>query len=374
MLIVDAHQDLAWNMLTFGRDYTRSASETRRLETGSVVPQLNGDTLLGWPDYKRGSVALIFSTLFAAPERYCKGEWELLCYTDQSSAARLYGSQLDAYDRLVSDHPEMFRLVLTQADLDGVLSGWRDLPDAETGSSRLPDEQSAGPIVGLVILMEGAEAVWQPSEMEDWWGRGVRLVGPAWAGTRFCGGTNEPGPLTREGFAFLAATAEFGFGLDLSHMDEQAALQALDTYPGQVLASHSNASSLLKGLESNRHLSDRLIRGLVEREAVIGVVPYNVFLKEGWKRGDSRQDVSLRNLVEHIDHICQIAGDAKHIGIGSDFDGGFGVQCTPQEIDSIADLQRLTPLLNERGYSQAEQADILANNWLNCLRKILPVG
>jgi membrane dipeptidase len=179
--------------------------------------------------------------------------------------------------------------------------------------------------------------------------------------------------MTNEGFVLLDAMAEFGFGLDLSHMDERAALQALDTYQGQVLASHCNAQAQLKGIGGNRHLTDRVIRGLVDRDGVIGVLPYNVFLKAGWKRGFSRQEVTLLHLVAHIDHICQISGNAQHVAIGSDFDGGFGLQSVPAEIDTIADLQKLCPLLAERDYSQDEIADILANNWLNCLKNILPV-
>lgn len=368
MIIVDAHQDLAWNMLTFQRDYTRSASETRQLEAGSQVPAINGDTLLGWPEYVRGRVALVFATLFAAPVRFQQGAWDSQCYADGRQARQLYTAQLDAYDRLFDEHPEMFQLVSTQAQLGSLLNGW----DESTPQSGTTAGNQRTHAVGLAILMEGAEAVGDPSELEGWWERGVRLVGPAWAGTRFCGGTNEPGPLTSEGFALLEAMAESGFGLDLSHMDERAALQALDAYPGVVLASHSNAQALLKGAEGNRHLSERVIRGLVERDAVIGVMPYNVFLKPGWKRGATRQDVTLLNLVAHIDHICQVAGDARHVAIGSDFDGGFGWQSVPAGIDTIADLQKLDPLLAERGYAEDEITAILANNWLDCLARILP--
>ena len=140
--------------------------------------------------------------------------------------------------------------------------------------------------------MEGAEGVREPAELEDWWGRGVRLIGPAWSGTRFCGGTLEPGPLTSEGFALLESMAEWGFGLDLSHMDEKAALQALDIYPHQIIASHGNALALLQGSQSNRHLTDRVIRGILERDGAIGVVPFNGFLRAGWQKGDPREQAS----------------------------------------------------------------------------------
>jgi membrane dipeptidase len=375
MLIVDAHEDLAWNILNFGRDYSLPAAETRRRETGSQAPEVNGDTLLGWEDYQRGEVAVVFATLFAAPKRRRLGEWDTQAYADPDQAHAVYRAQMEAYLRLVDEHPDRFRLLLTRGHLEEVLSGWTQRqakPEDESREGEGVTPIITGPPVGLMVLMEGAEGVRTPEELEGWWQRGVRLIGPAWAGTRFCGGTREPGPLTSDGYALLEAMADFGFALDLSHMDEQAALQALDAYPGTVCATHANAIALLKGVETNRHLTDRLIQGIVERDGVVGVVPCNRFLVPGWRRKDGREGVSLRHVVAHIDYICQMAGDAQHAGLGSDFDGGFGLQSTPAEIDTIADLQKLAPLLAEEGYIESDIAAILGMNWIARLRRILP--
>jgi membrane dipeptidase len=219
--------------------------------------------------------------------------------------------------------------------------------------------------------MEGADCIRDHGEVEEWWQRGVRLIGPAWSGNRFCGGTSEPGPLTAQGFALLEAMADLGFGLDLTHMDEQAVLQSLDVYPGTVLASHSNAQALLKDSAGNRHLSDRVIDGILGRDGVIGVVPFNQFLKPGWRIGDPRQDVYLERVIAQIDYFCQRAGDARHVGLGTDFDGGFGLQSVPVGIDSIADLLKLAPLLAERGYSPDEIGAVLGRNWIDLLKRIL---
>jgi membrane dipeptidase len=361
MLIVDAHQDIAWNMLTFGRDYTQSAADTRLKEDGTLIPKNNGDTLLGWPDYQRGQVALVFATLFAAPIRAKLGDWDSQYYADVNEAYTIYNRQLDAYHRLVDDHPEKFQLVLNNETLRIVLSDWGN-------------KDVNGHPVGLIPLMECAEAVRHPSELEEWWERGVRIIGPAWAGTRFCGGTREPGPLTKEGFGLLDGMADVGFTLDLSHMDEGAVLQSLDRYPGRIIASHANVKALLPGTESNRFLSDRVIQGLIDRKGIVGVVPYNRFLINGWSPSDGRLKVSLTLVVDHIDYICQIAGDAQHVGIGSDFDGGFGLQKTPFEIDTIADLQKLAPLLAEKGYTDVDIAAIFGQNWINFLLESLPEG
>lgn len=358
-LIVDSHQDLAYNVLEHGRDYTRSVEETRSLEQGTETPSRNGDTLLGWPEFQKGRVALVFATLFAAPARLRAGEWETQVYRTAEQAHELYRRQLDVYHRLTDDHPEKFRLVHGRADLDAVLAHW-----AESRHETHP--------VGLVPIIEGGEGVREPAELEFWWERGVRFVGLAWAGTRFSGGTNEPGPLTREGHALLEVMGDLGLGLDVSHMDEPAVLEALDTYPGTIIASHSNARALVEGTESNRQLTDRMIRGLLERDAVIGVVPANGFLRADWRQRGGRESVSLDDAVAQIDYVCQVAGDARHVGLGSDYDGGFGVQSVPPEVDTIADLQKLPPRLLARGYAPEDVAAIMGRNWLSVLRQVLP--
>ena len=232
-LIVDAHEDIAYNILNFGRDYTRAAAETRRLEheSGSSAPEHNGETLLGWPDYQRGRVAVVFSTLFVTPIRRKTGEWENQVYADFDQAHRMYRAQLDAYHRLTDEAPDQFRMIASRSDLEAVLAHWAD-PRSESHP------------VGLVPLMEGAEGVRTPSELDEWWEWGVRIIGPAWAGTRFCGGTRDPGPLTDDGRLLLKAMADIGFTLDLSHMDELSARQALDLYSGPIIASHANAAAL----------------------------------------------------------------------------------------------------------------------------------
>ena len=361
-LIIDSHQDLAWNMLTYGRDYTRSVVETRRLEAGTPAPDQNGDSTIGWPEYQRGQVAVVFSTLFVTPARK-KQPGDTLWYTDANSADRRYREQIDLYRKLADSHPDKFRLISSTKELDSVIEHWSN-----------PVREDKGHPVGLIYLMEGAEGIRSPHELGEWWELGLRMIGLAWAGTRFCGGTGEPGPLTSEGRQLLAAMADHNFILDLSHMDEAAAFESLDRYEGPVMASHANCAALMQGADTNRHLPDRVIRGLIEREGVIGLIPFNAFLKVGWKRdrGSRREEVPLDVLIAHTDHICQLAGNSFHAGIGSDFDGGFGLQSIPPEMDSIADLQLIASNLIARGYSEADAENVLGGNWLRFLRKHLP--
>lgn len=360
-ILVDAHSDIAWNMIKYGRDYTRSAAESRRLEAGSAVVLENEDTMLGWPDFQRGQVALIFATLYATPVRWHKEGNDLLVYKTFDQAREQYRRQLSLYRQMADSMPDKFRLATSVSELNQILEHWSQ-----------PDNGEGHP-VGLVPLMEGAEAIRELSELEEWRELGLRIIGPAWVATRYSGGWREPGPLTDEGRKLLSAMADYNFILDLSHMDEKAALEALDLYRGPIISTHANCRALLPEDDSNRHLSDRVIEGLIERGGVAGIVPHNPYLKPGWKSGrDRREEVPLRVVAEHLDHICQIAGDSLHAGLGCDFDGSFGVQSVPPELDTIADLQKLSPLLAERGYSQTDIENILGGNWIACLKRELP--
>lgn len=362
MLIIDSHQDLAWNMLTYGRDYTRSVGETRRLEAGTTTPERNGDCIVGWPEYQKGRVAVVFSTLYAAPARK-KELGDVLVYTDSQAAHRLYRDQIDVYRKLADSHPDKFRIITSTPQLDSVIEHWSKT-----------EHDADGHPVGLIYLMEGADGIRSPHELDEWWDLGLRMIGLAWAGTRYCGGTSEPGPLTDEGRQLISAMADQNFILDLSHMDEAAAYESLDRYEGPVMSTHANCAALMRGSESNRHLPDRVIRGLIEREGVIGLIPLNTFLKVGWlrKNGSRREEVPLDALIAHIDHVCQLAGNSHHAAIGSDFDGGFGLQSIPPELDSIADLPLIADRLMERGYSETDAANVLGGNWLRFLGRNLP--
>jgi membrane dipeptidase len=357
-LIVDAHQDLAWNAITYGRDYSRSALETRAAEAGGPAPQCNGNTLLGLPEYLSGQVAVVFGTLFASPAAHRTMACETRAYSDAEEAHTLYIEQLDYYHRLTDEH-EQFRLISTRSDLEQVLASW-DGPEANRR-------------VGLVPLMEGADGIREPGEAAWWQERGVRLVGLAWSGTRYAGGTGAPGPLTPEGRRLVSVLSDLGLILDLAHSSDESFLEALDRFEGTVVCTHANVRALMKDFSRpERMLSDDMIRRLAEAGGVIGVVPYNNFLKAGWQPSDGRHTVTLEHVLANIDHICQLTGSAAHVGIGSDFDGGFGVERTPVEFDTVADLQKLGPALLARGYDASAVAAILSENWLGVLRRGLP--
>jgi membrane dipeptidase len=358
--ILDAHQDLAYNMTVYGRDYRLPNAQTRLRDLQAAGGTERRGSLLGLPEYNAANVGLVFGTLFAAPKRRSSPDSAPdEAYDTPSEARRIYWKQLDFYHHLAETQSDSYRLVLTQTELKNHLSLWQS------------HAQSLKPI-GIIPLMEGAEGIVDLDELPRWWERGLRIIGLAWAGNRFCGGTREPGGLTSDGKDLIRAMAEIGFVLDLSHMDEPAALTCLDLYPGKIIASHANAAKLVRGYNTNRLLSDEVIAKLIARGGCIGVAPINSFLDAKWREEGGKEAVSLRMVAEQIDYICQIAGDVRHVGLGTDFDGGLGVEDVPAEIDTIADLPKLFPFLEELGYDSTEIESIASGNFLDLIQSALP--
>lgn len=231
----------------------------------------------------------------------------------------------------------------------------------------MPSEPS--PPIGLVLLMENADPIRTPGEVDEWYDAGLRIIGPAWMSSRYCGGTFEPGPLTPDGRALLDRMARRGMILDTSHMAEEAFDEAIARYTGPVIASHSNPRHFVDG---DRHLTDAMIRALVARDGVIGQVPFNAFLVPDWRAAGAHKDAAnLATMVRLVDYVCDLAGSAAHVAFGSDLDGGFGAESTPEGVDTVADLQRIADALAERGYADADIAAITHGNWLRVLRRVL---
>lgn len=353
LFILDAHQDIAYNALTFNRDYRRSALVTRRLEQQAAAAYPS--PTLGLPEAIVGRVAVVFSTLFVAPEGSWATSWPEETYKNQRQAHDLAMKQFDYYSRL-ADESKHVTLVRSLADLDGALATW------ETGKP-ITDRQQA-----LIVLMEGADPILEPRQFEEWYARGVRIVGPAWSTTRYAAGNGKEGTLTKDGYELLDVMASFDAILDLSHLSEKASLAALDYYTGTIIASHSNPR---KFCDSDRHLTDTQIRRLSERDGVMGIVLYNRFLSPKWTKGDAKSTLTLDVVADAIDHVCQITGSAAHVGIGSDYDGGFGSESIPYELDTVGDTMLIAGKLEARGYSPEQIEGIMGGNMLRKIRAVL---
>jgi membrane dipeptidase len=209
-----------------------------------------------------------------------------------------------------------------------------------------------------------------------WVDRGVRCASLVHYGHgRYAGGTGTEAPLTSIGRELLAEFTRLGVILDLTHLSDQAFFDVLAAFDGPVFASHQNCRALVP---RGRQFTDEQLRAVIERDGVIGVACDNWMLLADWPAQSAggarphRSAVPISALADHIDHICQLAGNTRHAAIGSDLDGGFGTEQAPDGLDSIADLQKLAAILTDRGYSTEDVALILGGNWIRFFQEHLP--
>lgn len=354
MLIVDGHEDLAYNALVDGRNYLRSAWETRAAEADAPLPGPNGVCMLGLPEWLEGGVAVVIATITAIPASHAlPGEPG---YQTPEEAFATAEAQVAIYEGWCRDTRHL-RIIRSRSDLDDVLGSWGERRDGS------PDRRQ----VGLVLLIENADLIRTPDEVGYWRERGVRVIGPAWHSNRYTASSHDSGPLTRLGWDLLGEMHRHGMILDLSHMADEACAQALDTYAGPIVATHANPRRLVPMF---RMLADDTIRSLAARGGMVGVMPVNWALDP--TKSLSRADLTLDTVVDAIDVVCELAGDTAHVGLGTDFDGGQGAESTPSDLETVADLPKLAHALARRNYGEDEITNIMGGNWLRLLRQNLP--
>ena len=364
--ILDAHLDIAWNALSFDRDQLLELHEMRRREAG-MTGAARGNCTVSLPQMRRANVRVCLGTVLcrAIPAEVPEMEFnvgevggrghgsvilrENLDFANQTIACATGRGQL-AYYQLLEEQGHI-QLVRTSDDLDTI---WAD-PSAP---------------LGVILSMEGCDPIVEPAQAGWWYRQGLRTACLAHYGpSAYAMGTGGDGPLTRAGRELLAEFDRLGLLLDLVHTADLAFEQALDLYSGPVFISHGNCRTLVP---HDRQISDAQIASVAKRGGVIGVVLDEWMLVPGYARGRrDRQRATLENVADHIDHICSVLGDSRHVGIGSDLDGGFGTEQTPVDVDSIADLQGLGDILARRGYDSGAIDRVFSENWLRFFRASL---
>ncbi len=365
--IIDGHLDLAYNALAHDRDQTLTVKELRRREPAGGREGAGGSATVSLPDLRRGDIRTCVATIYVRSRSPLDPrESASRMADDYSSPAQAHANargQL-AYYRML-EHLGELTIFQTRDDL---VRRWQQYTQPDVRTQTVTASPSP---VGCIIMMEGADAIVTPTEARDWFNLGVRMVSLVHGGANtYAVGTGEEGPLTEAGRLLLKQFDEIGMAVDLSHLSDTSFFEVMDRFEGRICATHNNARRFVPG---NRHLTDEQIRLIVQREGVIGVVAFNPFLVPGWKRGTTpREAVAMTHVADQIDHICQITGDARHAAIGSDLDGGFGVESCPHDLDTIADLQKLAPILKSRGYSETDLTAIFHGNWLRFFSEALP--
>jgi len=351
MLTFDLHLDLAMNALWSDRDLLVSIEEYRRSEDG-MEGKGRGNGTVTLPEMRRGHVGLCVATVLA---RVRRGEGHGTGYRTHEITYGIAQGMLAYYREL--ERQGWLRMIRTEPEMRRAAEDWTDT--------------STGAPIGYVLGTEGADCIVEPAQLESWWSDGLRAISLVHYGiSKYAHGTGTDGPLTDDGRDLLRAMDELGAILDITHQSDTSFWESLERFKGPVFASHQNCRALVP---DGRQFSDDQIKALIERNAVIGPALDNWMLYQGYVRGQTpRELIHLKDYVDHIDHICQLAGNTRNVAIGSDLDGGYGYEQTPEDLNTIADLQKVPAMLRERGYSAEDVIGIMAGNAVRFFERALP--
>ncbi len=352
-LIFDAHLDLAMNAMEWNRDYQKSIREIREREKDMTDKPDRGNGVVCFEELRKGNIGLVVATQIA---RYVAPDNNLPGWHSPEQAWAQTQAQL-AWYKAMEEAGEMVQITNLQ-QLEQHLERWNN------------GEATAKKPIGYILSLEGADSIVNVSYLERAYNYGLRAVGPGHYGPgRYAQGTNATGGIGQPGRALLREMERLNIILDATHLCDDSFWEAMDHFHGHVWASHNNVRALVN---HNRQFSDEQIKELIKRGAVIGGVMDAWMMVPEWIKKVSTplsMDCGLEKLIDHMDHICQLAGNALHIAIGSDLDGAFGKEQSPYDIETIADLQKLPDLLAKRGYTPEDINNVLHGNWLRFLRK-----
>ena len=353
-LIFDGHLDLAMNAMEWNRDLRWSLAEIRESEAGMTDKPDRAKGTVSLPSMREGNIGICIATQIG---RYVKRGNNLTGWRSPEQAWANTQGQL-AWYRAMEEAGEMVQ-IRTSNDLEKHLQLWQN-----------PQENTA---VGYILSLEGADSIISMRYLEKAYDYGLRAIGPAHYGPgTYANGTDSSGGIGIKGRELLKEMEKLGIILDATHLCDESFRDVMEIYNGPIWASHNNCRVFVP---HNRQFSDDQITELANRDAVIGVALDAWMMVPGWVRGKSdpkAMGVSLKLMINNIDHICQLTGNSRHAAIGSDLDGAFGKEQCPYDLDSIADLQKVPDKLTEIGYSVSDVQNILSNNWVRFLKKNLP--
>ncbi len=351
MFTIDAHLDLSMNAMEWNRDLRNTVFELRESEAGLHDKPDRAKGTVAFPELRKGNIGLVVATQIA---RYVAPGNPLPGWHSPQQAWAQTQAQL-AWYKSMEECNEM-KMITTVNALNEHIDAWMNDDKHKT--------------IGYILSLEGADSLVDISYVERAYNYGLRAIGPAHYGPgRYANGTDATGHLNEDGKTLLKEMERLNIILDATHLCDDAFWDAMDLFHGHVWASHNNCR---KFVNHNRQYSDEQIKVLIERGAVIGGAFDAWMLVPGWKRGVSTPQSTqckMEKVIDNIDHICQLAGNALHVGIGSDLDGAFGKEQCPYDLGTIADLDKIPSLLLQRGYSNPDIENIMHGNWLRFLRK-----
>jgi len=354
-LIFDAHLDLAMNALEWNRDLRWTVNDIRKSEEGMTDKPDRAKGTVSLTSMREGNIGVCVATQIG---RYVKPGSELPGWNSPEQAWAQTQGQL-AWYKAMEDDGEMLQ-IRTSSDLESHLLSWKN--------------RSENAPIAYILSLEGADSIISISHLEQAFNYGLRAVGPAHFGPgTYAHGTGSSGGVGIRGRELIKEIGRLGIILDATHLSDESFWETMTLYNGPVWASHNNCREFVP---HNRQFSDEQIVELINRDAVIGVALDAWMMVPDWISGKSdplKMGVSLIQVINNIDHICQLAGNSLHAGIGSDLDGAFGKEQSPYDIETIADLQKIPALLSKKGYTEEDVENIMSGNFIRFLRKNLPL-
>ncbi len=355
MFIIDAHLDLSMNAMEWNRDLRLTVNEIREREAGMTDKPDRTNGTVAFPELRKGNIGLVVATQIA---RYVSKESKLKGWQSPEQAWAQTQGQLQWY-RSMEEAGEMVQIT-NQASLEKHLALWFD----QSNTNKKP--------IGYVLSLEGADSLVTIDHLHRAYAYGLRAVGPGHYGPgRYANGTDATGPLNEMGKALLKEMEQLNMILDATHLCDEAFWDAMEIFNGTIWASHNNCRALV---DHNRQFSDEMIKALIAKGAVIGASLDAWMMVPGWQKKIStpkEMDCGLDKMINHMDHICQLAGNTNHIGIGTDLDGAYGKEQCPYDLETIADMQKVPELLIKRGYTNEDCEKIMHGNFLSLLRQSL---
>lgn len=366
-LIFDIHLDLSMNALDYNRDLRWSQERIRRWEARMTDRVDRGNNTVCFPEMRKGNIGLCVATQIGrhAPYYHKLPGWS----SPEQAWAETQG-QL-AWYRIMTELGELTPIRNTE-ELNAHLDLWKNAPPCDDGTPYVIEskKQPNKLPIGFVLSLEGADSIVSLDYLERSYNEGLRALGPAHYGPgRYADGTDAEGPLHPAGKDLLKEMQRLGIILDVTHLCDETFWDALDIYEGPLWASHQNCRKLAPW---NRQFADDQIKAVVERGGLLGMAFDAIMMVPGWTHLKSRPEdfqLKIERICDHVDHICQLAGSAKHVCVGTDLDGGYGTEQTPMDLDSIADLQTLPNLFRARGYSEKDIEGFLSQNAVDFLRR-----
>ena len=351
MFIFDAHLDLAMNALEWNRDLTKSVYQIRESEKGMVDKPDRGNNTVSLDAMRKGNIGICVATQIAGVKNKINPHgWSSM----EQAWAQTQG-QLIWYKEM-EKNGEMYQIYDLNT-LDNQIENWQK-------------ETKKKPI-GYILSLEGADSIVNIDYLEKSYMLGLRAIGPAHYGPGvYAYGTDSNGSIGQKGKELVKKIEELNLILDVTHLSDTSFWETIEIYNGNLWASHNNCR---KFVDHNRQFSDDQIKEIIRRDGVIGVPLDAWMMVPNWIRGKSTPEtmgVTLNQMIENIDHICQLSGNSNHVGIGTDLDGAFGIEQTPTDIDTIADLQKVPLMLKKIGFSESDVEKVMNKNFINFLKRV----